>query len=513
MNNPESRLSAYIDALNAEKQPKEHLATDDPEMEKLMATVRLVRTLKEPALPDAEFPQRLAKTVADSLQAPQAPAKSNNPAKRKWYSFSTAVALVAGLLLIVVLANWGSFFNHSVVYAMEQAVAQLSNYHGVLEIRSRNAEGEEWINSQVELWYVGDKYALRHSDGTVTVNNGERKWQIRPQNKEIVLLPAVPDPTRDNFDLRQEAKRAAKYPHAVLGTEIIAGRQTTKLEISPPGGLAYHLWIDDETNLPIQLQTALQNALQTTYTFVSFEPNTKIDEQIFDYRPPAEYAVIEDSAGQLVATMEEAVAISKLTPLLPKEVPKNIIAFSDRIVLDYGNTVIIERAAKGDFKPAANAVLGTAAGGRLEVLSKQLRWRQAGIEIQVEGSRRVELARQIAGDLTFPDAGNDLAGHAQVKVPVDLEIVKANQQQVDRGSSPWQLDPLQVSVTFVNLKVTPEGVVGAPTVPEQSFKIVANNGVHSVVEVSNAPIKRVYLERILRQDESGIWTVIGYDPL
>ena len=128
----------------------------------------------------------------------------------------------------------------------------------------------------------------------------------------------------------------------------------------------------------------------------------------------------------------------------------------DRIVLDYGDTIVVETAAQGSFEPAANSALGTAAGNPLEVWWERLRWRQDGLEIQIEGAKRVELARQIAPDLTLPDAAQDMVNKAQIKVPLDLAIVKADQQQVDRGSSPWQLDPLQVSLTFVNLKVTPE---------------------------------------------------------
>lgn len=143
---------------------------------------------------------------------------------------------------------------------------------------------------------------------------------------------------------------------------------------------------------------------------------------------------------------------------------------------------------------------------------ERLRWQQEGIEIQVEGPRRVELARQIAADLTLPDAGQDLVSRAQVKVLVDMEIVKADQQQVDRGSSPWQLDPLQVSLTFVNLKVSPQGIIGEPKIGVSFFKLVTNNGVESVVEVAEGPVKKVYLQRLVRQDETGIWSVVGYNP-
>lgn len=36
----------------------------------------------------------------------------------------------------------------------------------------------------------------------------------------------------------------------------------------------------------------------------------------------------------------------------------------------------------------------------------------------------------------------------------------------------------------------------------------------TIVEINkeDCPIARVYLKRLVRQDEDGIWTVIGYDP-
>jgi len=529
MNNPENILSDYIDALNAEQEPEKHRgAADTTELEKLLAAVRLLRTLREPALPDPGYPKRLTNAVADQIRKNKSAGlyrpfeKNSKPAgriskmaagraRRRWLLPSVA-AMIAGLLLFAVLTSWTGLFNRDVAYAMEKAVAQLTNYHGVLEMRSKNAAGEEWMIRRVELWSEGEKYAVRQDDGALTVNNGERKWQVRPQSKEVALLPLIPDPARNGFDLRDEAKRARRYPHTVAGPEMIAGRQTTKLEISPPGGLTYYLWIDTETNLPVQLQTAMQNALQTTFTFVSFEPNTRIDPGIFAYQPPEGYQVMEEDPGQLVTMVEESAAISRLTPLLPQEAPARIFAFKDRVVLDYGDTTIVETAAGGSFEPAPNSALGIAAGGPLEVWQERLRWRQDGIEVQVEGPRRLELARQIAADLALPDAGKNLVNKARVKVPVDLEIVKASQQQVDRGSSPWQLDPLQVALTFVNLKVSPEGIQGEPKIPVSSFKLEANNGVEAVVEVAGGPIKQVYLQRLVRQDETGIWSVAGYDP-
>ncbi|HHU32805.1 MAG TPA: outer membrane lipoprotein carrier protein LolA [Clostridia bacterium] len=505
MNEVERKISAYIDALNAERKPERDLLTSDEELEKLAATVRQVRTLREPEMPDSDYPKRLSEAVTRKMQ------KKVTPRRTFGRFFKPATVLVAGLLLFALLTSWGGLLQQDVVYAMEKAVAQLENYHGILEMRTKNANGEEWVVRQVELWSEGNKYALRQDDGTLTVNNGEQKWQIRPQSGEVAILPVVPDPTRSSFDLRDEAKRAKEYPHKVVGSEVVAGRQATKLEITPPGGLSYYLWVDNETDLPIQLQTAMQNGLQTTYTFISFKPNTKFEANIFAYQVPEGYKVIAEDPGQLVATVEEAAAISGLTPILPHKAPKRVFAFENKIVLDYEDTTITESLASGSFKPAPNSALGTAAGGPLEVWWESLRWRQTGLEIQVEGPQRVELAQQIAPDLTLPDLDKQ-GNKGQVKVPVDMEIVKASQQQVDRGSSPWQLDPMQVALTFVNLEVTPEGIVGEPTIPMASFEVESNNGAVAVVKVSEGPIAKVYLERLIRQDETGIWTVVGYDP-
>lgn len=518
MDKNEKILSSYIDDLNAERRPDSIYKSDsNPELAQMIKTVKMVRTLKEPVLPEPGYVQRLSKAVAAKIQnhpdcrCQGVPTRATPRYLRKW-AVPFAAALIAVFLLLAWVNGRMGIFNTDVAYAMEKAAAQLSSYHGVLEMRSQNEAGQDWMVRRVEFWVDGSKYALKQSDGTLTINNNERKWQIRPNSKEVALLPMIPDPTRGGWDLREEAKRAKQYPHAAKGTEIIAGRATTRLEISPPGGLPYYLWVDKETNLPIRLQTAMQNALQTTYTFISFEPNVKIESGMFAYQPPAGYKIVQNDPGQLAATVEEASAISQLTPLLPDEAPIRILAFKQRLVLDYGDTTIIETPARKSFEPAVNSALGTAAGGVLEVGGNSLRWRQKGMEIQVEGERRVALARQIASDLTLPNSGTNLAGQARVQVPVDMEIARADQQQVDAGHAPWQLDPLQVSLTFVNLKVTPEGITGEPKIPESAFKLITNNGVEAVVKVTGGPIQKVYLKRLVRPDQTGIWSVVGYDP-
>jgi len=99
---------------------------------------------------------------------------------------------------------------------------------------------------------------------------------------------------------------------------------------------------------------------------------------------------------------------------LQRELP---LAHKGRIVLDYGETIVMETPATGSFENkvlGGQYLLGTAAGGPLEVVpGMSLRWRQQGIEIEVEGLQTTEmadLARQIAPDLILPDPAADLVG-------------------------------------------------------------------------------------------------------
>lgn len=102
----------------------------------------------------------------------------------------------------------------------------------------------------------------------------------------------------------------------------------------------------------------------------------------------------------------------------------------------------------------------------------------------------------------------------KVEVPVNLKIEENSQKSVDEGHSPWRLDPVFVAQVFVSLKIHPEGIKGDYPIKYEELKILKVNEKETVVEViaSKTPIKRVYLKRLIRQDDTGIWTVVGYDP-
>lgn len=484
---PELELDRMIDALNAERRPE---TPSSPDLDGLLQTVRSVKALKEPAEPSAGFEERLLASVR----------ARRRPAARWW----TAATAVAAAVLLVFLVP-GSF-QRDVAAAMARAVARVQSYHGTAEVRLTTAAGEEQLVRTQEIWVDGNRYAIRNQNGTTTVNDGNRKWQIRHDEKLVAILPVAPDPVRMSLDLKAEGARAQEYPHRSIGQEAVAGRPAVVLEITPPGGDAYRLWVDTETDLPVRLVTAMQNGIQTTTTFVSLEINQPIAPSVFAYEVPAGYRVEEKDPGQQVATASEAAARLGFEPVIPAAEPTRMIAYSDRLVLEFADAVITQAAASGEFTPAAHGALGGAAGGPVEVLPGQLRWRQAGLEITVVGKGAEALARAMAPDLQLPSPAEAPAGAGpQVKVEIKLEVVKNDQKQVDGGHSPWQLDPVQVVWAFMNGR-------GLAVPAMEAMRVVSNTGANAVVEISTGPMQRVYLERLVRQDSSGIWTVVGYDP-
>jgi len=489
----EQGLDDYINALNLEQQPNE---SDDQQVADLQALTRKIKNLRPPSEPREEF----------SLNLQQRLIQRTKPKKR----FLPWTALVASILVVVFLISPWSRTSQDLVFAMDQSVKQLQNYHGILQKVTTNATGESQVLQRYEIWVEGINYATRSEEEIITVNNGERRWQIQPQSKTITLLPIYLDP--HDFDLRIEATKAIQYPHKEVGQDTIAGRVATRIEVTPPGGLPYHLWIDPETHMPVQLQTAMQKSIQTTYTFVTLETNIKIPSTTFSYNPPEGYRIVDQNPDKPVDTLAKAIVLSNLTPLEPSEKPQRIFASHNRIAFDFGDTIMIQSKVTTPFVISPLAALGQAAGGPLEVVADSLRWQQNDLEILVQGQRTEELAKQLVPNLVIPQGNQGLPNQPTVKVAPDMEIVKNNQQQVDSGSNPWQLDPAQVAFTFAILQISPERINGDPPINYDSLTISTNTGTDAVIQISEGPVKTVYLKRLIRQDESGIWTVIGYDP-
>lgn len=100
-----------------------------------------------------------------------------------------------------------------------------------------------------------------------------------------------------------------------------------------------------------------------------------------------------------------------------------------------------------------------------------------------------------------------------VVVEPDLEAERADQIAADNGHSPWKLDPVYVAQVFVSLQISPEGITGDYPVACEDLVLAEQSDRSAKVAVRSGKtdITAVYLERLFRQDETGIWTVVGYD--
>lgn len=122
-----------------------------------------------------------------------------------------------------------------------------------------------------------------------------------------------------------------------------------------------------------------------------------------------------------------------------------------------------------------------------------------------------------ANKLILSEIGEEAAAGREptIKVDVDLAAEKQEQKSVDAGHSPWKLDPAFVAQVFASLLLSPEGITGEYPIPYEEIEVTANNGIDATAEIksTNSIAKYVYLKRLVRQDDTGIWTVVGYDPV
>ena len=179
---------------------------------------------------------------------------------------------------------------------------------------------------------------------------------------------------------------------------------------------------------------------------------------------------------------------------MSEEKPQRIFASPNRIIFDFEDTIVTESKQTAPFVRSPLAALGQAAGGPLEVLADSLRWQQKGLEIQVQGPRSEELAKQLVNNLVIPLGNQALPNQPSVKVDIDMDVVRRNQQQVDAGSSPWQIDPRQVAFTFAILQISPKGINGDPPIDYASLTISTNTGTDTIIQISEGPVKTVYIK-------------------
>jgi outer membrane lipoprotein-sorting protein len=565
MNQEHKKIDHYINQLNSQKIPKEHRSGNTSDEFQVMAdTVRKIRSMREPEMPDADFEKRLISGLSGNVLKKYQPVrgisnktvefsknKSKRLVKRTLISVTAAAAAAAIIFSVSGLPAKMDFLpgilspdNTSIAYAMEQAFKGVKAYHGMIEVVETNELGEQMLQSKREVWADQEgNYYLKDlegfSKGMITVNDTKKEWQIRPEEKKAYLSAAFPDPYRFTFELGNEVKDVQRALFVKeIGEETISGREATVLEVTPEGGAAYRLWVDKKTDLPLKRQSAMQNALQVTISYTDIEYMDTIPEELLTYQLPQGYEEVEMFPEQIVTTLEEAESIARFTPVIPNVIPEDfelggIAVLTDTpaiklyyVTSDSMQTVVIQQSeVAGELEPASDAILGTVNNTTAEILNNyqglsginSIRWQENGMEYTVFGNISVDGLAGFAngltqGDVILPQADENTE-QPQIEVPVDLTVEENEQKSVDAGHSPWKLDPVFVTQVFSSLLISPEGIVGDYPIAYDDIEIVQNDGVEAKARINseNSIAEYVYLKRLVRQDETGIWTVVGYD--
>lgn len=554
MSDEERKLSSYIDSLNEEKKPKEHEGgADTQEIEDIYETVRLVRSLKEPDMPNNNYGEKLAGEIRNRLIKE----KDSKKYRSRWLLVLTSAAAV---VILVVIFNFTLLFDKTnMVYAMDKVFKTVKAYHGILEVVETNAAGESKLQSRVEVWADKEgRYYVKGLEGSqkdlTTVNNGQVKWQIQPNENEVNIFSAFPDPYSFTFEIGKEIddiKNAIQTK--VIGDDIVAGRDALVMEVTPQGGSSYKVWIDKESKMPLQKQSSMENSLQYKVSYKDIDFSEAIPSELLTYKKPEGFKEITTNSEMVISSMGEVEKIVGYTPNLPKNIPATYTQSSMAIVNDAkvvkinytssssrNKIVVLVGKSTNRFIPTSMAVLGKINNNPAEIQSPvqsetgvlvgggayagiadttSVRWQEDGFEYAVVGNVTLDeltifIKGLTNGDVELSHSNEQSLDKPKVEVPVDIKIEEADQKSVDAGHSPWKLDPIFVAQVFVSLKISPEGIAGEYPIKYEELKIIQNTGKYAVVEVSGekTPIRKVYLKRLIRQDNTGIWTVVGYDP-
>lgn len=547
MKDAEEKLSSYIDSLNEDRKPCEHVGEiKEAETKELFEAVRLVRSLREPNMPEEEYIQSLSQNINKQLIKRRYFKKR----RKNWILGMASVAAVISFLI-----TWNGVWNfksNAMVYAMEQAFKEVKAYNGILEFIETNGDGKSITQSKIEVWADKEgRYYVRGLEGSqkdlITANDGEKKWQVKTKEKEINIFRAFPDPYSFTFNIRKEikdVKNAVKTK--TIGEEAVAGRNSTIIEVTPQGGSPYKLWIDKETKLPLQKQSSMEYGLKYTIRYENINFIEDIPKKLLTYSLPSGFKEINNNPKQVVNNLVEAKDIVGFIPKELENIPgyfvlenieitnNNSFVITNYVSQDSKKKVsIFQKKASEDFKPASMSILGTVDGAVAEIQSPlqedigfytsasniiSVRWQEESFEYAVVGNTSLEeltlFIQELAdGKVDLSIKGEQNFANPKVKVPVDLKIEEEEQKNVDAGHSPWKLDPIFVTQVFVSLKISPEGIKGDYPIKYEELKLVKNNGIEAEIEVGEnvAHIRKVYLKKLIREDSTGIWTVVGYD--
>jgi len=218
--------------------------------------------------------------------------------------------------------------------------------------------------------------------------------------KNAYLLPA--------FELGNEVNSVTKAQTVKkAGLETINGRNATKLQITPEGGDPYFLWVDDETDLPLQRVSAMQNGIQIKAEYTSMEFIDEIPRNLLVYDTPDGYEEVDANMEQEVASLEEAERMAGFAPRFPDQAAEGytlnrIAVEKDRAAVKlYYSTgdsayaiLLTQSEASEELAPYSAAILGSVNHNKAEIITgepvRSIRWQEDGIEYSILGTVPLE---------------------------------------------------------------------------------------------------------------------------
>jgi len=167
--------------------------------------------------------------------------------------------------------------------------------------------------------------------GQIMILNGKTLWMYNPA-ENLVITKEVPEiyqlSETDPIGFIEEVLNNTET--SLLGSEIIDGRSTYKIEMIPKETGDDFLqgkeifWVDKETWMPLKVERYdNEGKLVNTMEYKNFEINTGVLDSVFEFKIPegAEVKTMEESMEEEMITIEEAQANASFDILEPTYLP------------------------------------------------------------------------------------------------------------------------------------------------------------------------------------------------
>jgi len=310
-----------------------------------------------------------------------------------------------------------------IVGRMEQAEAQVRDYHGIVETALAEPGSGDRVFVQ-EIWRRGSdlvRVEIREGPaqmvGRVTVFNGERVWSYDPQLNQVRILPVLAP-----FQLPQWEMEAAVWATAkellrestanYLAEDRVAGRRAHKVQLVPRSGTDLFgavqggpitVWIDEEHARRLKMEVPLPAGRRYTMEYQLLEVNVGLPDSLFEFTSPPGAEVVTQGVVVTAPTVREMELIeaqreARFPLLLPAHLPLGM-SFSQARVMEGGESVTLIYAGDKRNLTVTEAVANP--GVRLPDIGQEISLRGTTARLQLQGDRLLSLRWQEEGVVIF----------------------------------------------------------------------------------------------------------------